>query len=151
MHNAYKAKQWISSVLGEAAVAEHFAALSTNTGAVRAFGIADTRTFGFWDWVGGRYSVWSTIGLSLMIATGPEIFDRFLAGAREMDQHFRDAPADNNIPILMALIGIWYRNGFGLDTQAILPYEQRLHRFSAYLQQMEMESNGKRVDRAGNL
>ena len=85
-----------------------------------------------------------------MIATGPGIFDRFLAGAREMDRHFRDAPADNNIPILMALIGIWYRNGFGLDTQAILPYEQRLHRFSAYLQQMEMESNGKRVDRAGN-
>ena len=150
MHNAYKAKQWISSVLGETAVAEHFAALSTNIGAVRAFGIADTRTFGFWDWVGGRYSVWSTIGLSLMIAMGPRIFDRFLAGAREMDRHFRDAPADNNIPILMALIGIWYRNGFGLDTQAILPYEQRLHRFSAYLQQMEMESNGKRVDRAGN-
>ena len=149
MHNAYKAKKWISSALGESAITEHFAALSTNVEAVRAFGIAGTRMFGFWDWVGGRYSVWSTIGLSLMIAMGSEIFDRFLSGAREMDWHFRDAPADHNIPILMALIGVWYRNGFGLDTQAILPYEQRLHRFSAYLQQMEMESNGKRVDMAG--
>jgi len=149
MHNAAKAKQWISSALGETAIAEHFAALSSNVEAVRAFGIADTRVFRFWNWVGGRYSVWSTIGLSLMIAMGSEVFDRLLSGAREMDRHFRNAPADHNIPILMALIGIWYRNGFGLDTQAILPYEQRLHRFPAYLQQMEMESNGKRVDRAG--
>lgn len=149
MHNAHKAKQWISSELGETAVTEHFAALSTNEGAVRAFGISDTRIFGFWDWVGGRYSVWSTIGLSLVIAMGSKIFDRFLSGAREMDRHFQNTPADHNIPILMALIGIWYRNGFGLDTQAVLPYEQRLHRFSAYLQQMEMESNGKRIDQNG--
>lgn len=149
MHNAAKAKQWISSALGENAIAEHFAALSSNVEAVRAFGIAETRVFRFWNWVGGRYSVWSTIGLSLMIAMGSEVFDRLLSGAREMDRHFRNAPADHNIPILMALIGMWYRNGFGLDTQAILPYEQRLHRFPAYLQQMEMESNGKRVDRAG--
>ena len=149
MHNAMKAKRWIVEALGDQAVSHHFAALSTNTEAVAAFGVSEARMFGFWDWVGGRYSVWSSIGLSLVIALGPEIFGRFLDGARAMDQHFQTAPAKDNIPVLMALLGVWYRNGFGLETLAVLPYEQRLHRFSAYLQQMEMESNGKRVDREG--
>ena len=149
MHNAMKAKRWIVEALGDQAVSHHFAALSTNTEAVAAFGVSEARMFGFWEWVGGRYSVWSSIGLSLVIALGPEIFGRFLDGARAMDQHFQTAPAKDNIPVLMALLGVWYRNGFGLETLAVLPYEQRLHRFSAYLQQMEMESNGKRVDREG--
>jgi len=149
MHNAMKAKRWITEALGDQAVSHHFAALSTNAEAVAAFGISESRMFGFWDWVGGRYSVWSSIGLSLVIALGPEVFGRFLDGARAMDQHFQKAPAKDNIPVLMALLGIWYRNGFGLETLAVLPYEQRLHRFAAYLQQMEMESNGKRVDREG--
>ncbi len=149
MHNASKAQQWISDALGHGAIASHFAALSTNTGSVSAFGIPEERMFGFWDWVGGRYSVWSTIGLSLMIALGPGVFDRLLHGAREMDLHFRESPLLSNIPVIMALLGVWYRNGFGLQTLAVLPYEQRLHRFPAYLQQMEMESNGKRIDRDG--
>jgi glucose-6-phosphate isomerase len=149
MHNAVKAKEWIINSLGVGGITHHFSALSTNTEAVRAFGIPDERMFSFWDWVGGRYSVWSTIGLSLMISLGPAVFDRLLDGAREMDHHFREASPETNIPVLMALLGIWYRNGFGLETLAVLPYEQRLHRFSAYLQQMEMESNGKRVDREG--
>ena len=149
MHNAKKAQRWIADSSGQQAVAHHFAALSTNSDAVKAFGISEDRMFGFWDWVGGRYSVWSNIGLSLMISLGPDVFDRLLSGAREMDQHFREASPESNIPVLMALLGVWYRNGFGLETLAVLPYEQRLHRFSAYLQQMEMESNGKRVDREG--
>ena len=149
MHNAEKAQQWIAEALGLDAIPDHFAALSTNAEAVKAFGIHEQRMFGFWDWVGGRYSVWSTIGLSLMISLGPDVFDRLLNGAREMDGHFKEAPPEANIPVLMALLGVWYRNGFGLDTLAVIPYEQRLHRFSAYLQQMEMESNGKRVDRNG--
>ena len=149
MHNASKAQQWISEALGHGAIASHFAALSTNTHAVSAFGIPKERMFGFWDWVGGRYSVWSTIGLSLMIALGPGVFGRLLHGAREMDLHFRESPLSSNIPVIMALLGVWYRNGFGLQTLAVLPYEQRLHRFPAYLQQMEMESNGKRIDREG--
>ena len=129
MHNASKAQQWISDTLGHRAIASHFAALSTNTEAAKAFGISDERMFGFWDWVGGRYSVWSTIGLSLMIALGPGVFDRFLNGAREMDLHFRESSLLSNIPVIMALLGVWYRNGFGLQTLAVLPYEQRLHRF----------------------
>ena len=149
MHNASKAQQWISDALGHGAIASHFVALSTNTGAVSAFGIPEERMFGFWDWVGGRYSVWSTIGLSLMIALGPGVFDRLLHGAREMDLHFRESPLLSNIPVIMALLGVWYRNGFGLQTQAVFPYEQRLQRFPAYLQQMEMESNGKRINRDG--
>ena len=149
MHNATKAQRWVADALGREAISSHFAALSTNIEAVKAFGVSESRVFGFWDWVGGRYSVWSTIGLSLMISLGPDVFDRLLNGAREMDQHFRDAPPESNIPVLMALLGIWYRNGFNLQTLAVLPYEQRLHRFPAYLQQMEMESNGKRVDRNG--
>jgi glucose-6-phosphate isomerase len=149
MHNATKVKRWITDSLGDEAVIHHFAALSTNAEAVESFGVSKSRMFGFWDWVGGRYSVWSSIGLSLVIALGPEVFGRFLDGARAMDQHFQKAAAKDNIPVLMALLGVWYRNGFGLETLAILPYEQRLHRFTAYLQQMEMESNGKRVDREG--
>lgn len=149
MHNAIKAKRWITEALGDQAVSHHFAALSTNAEAVGAFGISESRMFGFWDWVGGRYSVWSSIGLSLVIAMGSEVFGRFLDGARAMDRHFQKAPAKDNIPVLMALLGVWYRNGFGLETLAVFAYEQRLHRFAAYLQQMEMESNGKRVDREG--
>ena len=151
MHNAYKAKQWICDALGKNAVPFHFVAISTNNEATRAFGIPSQRIFRFWDWVGGRYSVWSSIGLSIMIAIGTENFKKFLNGAHAMDCHFRDAPPASNIPIIMALIGMWYRNGFGLDTLAVLPYGQRLHRFTAYLQQLEMESNGKRIDRDGKL
>ena len=149
MHNATKAQRWVADALGREAISSHFAALSTNIEAVKAFGVSESRVFGFWDWVGGRYSFWSAIGLSLMISFGSDVFDRLLNGAREMDQHFRDAPPESNIPVLMALLGIWYRNGFNLQTLAVLPYEQRLHRFPAYLQPMEMESNGKRVDRNG--
>lgn len=149
MHNARKAQRWISDALGQDAISNHFVALSTNRQAVSDFGISEARMFGFWDWVGGRYSVWSSIGLSLVISLGSSAFDQLLHGARAMDQHFREAPLESNIPVLMALIGVWYRNGFGLETLAVLPYEQRLHRFPAYLQQMEMESNGKRVDRNG--
>ena len=149
MHNASKAKKWICDALGPDAVALHFAALSVNEQAVNAFGISDERMFRFWDWVGGRYSVWSSIGLSAMIALGPNTFTRFLSGAHAMDCHFRDAPPATNIPIMMALIGVRCRNEFGLDTHAVIPYEQRLQNFPAYIQQLEMESNGKRVDRNG--
>ena len=146
MHNARKARQWIEEALGVEAIPFHFVALSSNTGAGASFGIPDSRMFGFWDWVGGRYSVWSAIGLSLMIALGPQVFDQLLAGARAMDRHFLEAPPESNIPVLMALLGVWYRNGFEFETFAVLPYAQRLHRLPAYLQQLEMESNGKRVD-----
>ena len=149
MHNASKAKQWIYDALGQDAIPLHFAALSANEKAVAEFGIPDERMFRFWDWVGGRYSIWSSIGLSVMIALGSDAFSKFLNGAHAMDCHFRDTPPASNIPILMALIGARYRNRFGLDTHAVIPYEQRLQRFPAYLQQLEMESNGKRVDRNG--
>lgn len=151
MHNAAKAKIWISESLGDSAVLKHFAAVSANRSLVTDFGISDERNFGIQDWVGGRYSVWSSIGLPLMLALGPEIFDRFLSGARSMDQHFKDAPFARNIPVLMALLGVWYRNGFGLETHAVLPYAQRLARLPAYLQQLEMESNGKRIDLNGDV
>ncbi len=151
MHNASKAKQWICDALGKNAVSFHFAAISANEEASSSFGIPGQRIFKFWDWVGGRYSVWSSIGLSIMIALGADNFKRFLNGAHAMDCHFRKAPPASNIPIIMALIGMWYRNGFGLDTLAVLPYGQRMHRFTAYLQQLEMESNGKRIDIDGKL
>jgi glucose-6-phosphate isomerase len=145
MANANSARAWIARSVGKAAAGAHFAALSTNLAATRAFGIADERTFGFWDWVGGRYSVWSAIGLSLMIAIGPRRFGEFLDGAYAADLHFRTAAPEKNIPIIMAMLGVWYRNAWGYPTHAVLPYDNRLARFPAYLQQLDMESNGKHV------
>ena len=147
--NAHTARTWLVAVLGEAAVGDHFAALSTNAGKVAEFGIAADRMFGFWDWVGGRYSVWSAIGMPLAIAVGFDHFEAFLDGAHAMDEHFRSAPLAENLPVLLGLIGVWHRNVCGWPTHAILPYDQRLSRFAAHLQQLEMESNGKRVTRGG--
>jgi glucose-6-phosphate isomerase len=149
MTNAASARAWIAGALGEAAVATHFAAVSTALEKVAAFGIAADRVFGFWDWVGGRYSVWSAIGLPVIIAIGPEIFAQFLAGAAAMDAHFCAAPLPENLPVLMALVGIWHRDCCGFPARAVLPYDQRLARFPAYLQQLDMESNGKSVTLAG--
>ena len=149
MTNAQTARKWIAGKLGEAAVAAHFAAISTAIGKVKAFGIAENRIFGFWDWVGGRYSIWSAIGLPVMIAIGPENFGRFLDGGQAMDRHFREAPVLQNLPMLMGLLGVWHRNVCGYPSRAIIPYDQRLSRFPAYLQQLDMESNGKRVTKAG--
>jgi len=149
MTNARSARAWLAKALGEQAVSDHFAAVSTAREKVEAFGISAKRMFGFWDWVGGRYSVWSSIGLPLMIAVGPERFAEFLAGGHAMDQHFRAAPAEQNLPMLLGLIGIWHRNLCGHTSRAVIPYAQRLSRFPAYLQQLDMESNGKRVTRDG--
>ena len=149
MTNAGSARQWIVAALGEGAVAAHFAAVSTALDKVGAFGIAADRTFGFWDWVGGRYSVWSAIGLPVMLAIGPKNFRAFLGGAHEMDRHFCLAPPEQNLPLLLGLIGVWHRDVCGFGARAILPYDQRLARFPAYLQQLDMESNGKRVTKAG--
>jgi glucose-6-phosphate isomerase len=149
MTNARSARAWVTNALGEAAVGHHFAAVSTKLDLVQAFGIAETRIFGFWDWVGGRYSVWSSIGLPLMIAIGPQHFEDFLRGAYEVDVHFRTTEMPFNIPVLMALIGVWNRDFWGMATQAVIPYDQRLSRFPAYLQQLDMESNGKSVQLDG--
>jgi glucose-6-phosphate isomerase len=130
-------------------VALHFAAISTNTEKVKAFGIHPDNMFVFWDWVGGRYSLWSAIGLSIACYVGFENFAELLQGAHEMDRHFRETPWARNIPVILALIGIWYNNFFGAETEAILPYDQSMHRFPAYFQQGNMESNGKSVDRKG--
>ncbi|MDR9451059.1 MAG: glucose-6-phosphate isomerase [Acidimicrobiia bacterium] len=146
LSNARSARAWLIDRLGdEAAVARHFVAVSTNADAVAAFGIDTDNMFGFWDWVGGRYSVDSAIGLSLMITTGPVAFREMLAGFRTVDTHFRTTPLEANVPALLGLIGIWYRNLLGYPTYAVLPYSQDLDRFAAYLQQLDMESNGKRV------
>jgi glucose-6-phosphate isomerase len=145
MANAQAARGWLVKALGEDAVAAHFAAISTNVEAVKAFGMDENRMFRFWDWVGGRYSIWSVIGLSVTILIGANNFQAFLDGGREVDEHFRSAPIERNIPALMGLIGIWHRNVWGYHTHAVLPYDQRLARFPAYLQQLDMESNGKRV------
>jgi len=150
MTNARSARAWLVQALGEAAVAGHFAAISTALDKVAAFGIAEDRIFGFWDWVGGRYSVWSAIGLPVMIAVGPARFSEFLQGGFEMDEHFRSAPLSANLPVILALIGVWYRDVWGFPAQAVLPYDQRLERFTAYLQQLDMESNGKRVTLTGH-
>lgn len=151
MTNAESAKQWfLQSGAEENDVAKHFVALSTNESAVMSFGIDRENMFEFWDWVGGRYSLWSAIGLSISLAVGYENFEKLLKGAYKLDQHFQQEGFDQNIPVIMALLGIWYNNFFGAETHAILPYEQYLHRFSAYLQQGDMESNGKSVDRNGN-
>jgi len=143
--NARTARAWLTGALGEAAVAQHFAAVSTNAELVSAFGIDVDVMFGFWDWVGGRYSVDSAIGLSLMLAIGPEHFDEFLAGFRTVDEHFRSAPLEANGPVILGLLGIWYANFFGVGSHAVLPYSHELARFPAYLQQLDMESNGKYV------
>jgi glucose-6-phosphate isomerase len=148
--NARSARQWLVSRLGtEAAVPRHFVAVSTNAAEVAKFGIDTANMFGFWDWVGGRYSLWSAIGLPIACAIGMERFEELLDGAHEMDEHFRTAPLEQNIPAILALLGIWYSNFFGAQTHAILPYDQYLHRFPAYFQQGDMESNGKRVDKQG--
>ncbi len=149
MTNAASARAYIAKALGEPAVGDHFAAVSTKLDLVDKFGIKAGRVFGFWDWVGGRYSIWSSIGLALMIAIGPEQFDAFLRGGFEIDEHFRQAPLESNIPALMGLIGVWNRNIWGHGSQAVIPYDQRLGRFPAYLQQLEMESNGKSVTLEG--
>lgn len=150
MTNAATARRWIAAALGEAAVGSHFAAVSTALDKVGAFGIASDRIFGFWDWVGGRYSVWSAIGLPVMIAIGAEHFRAFLAGAHAMDEHFRTAPLAKNLPVLLGLVGIWHRDVCGHGARAVLPYDQRLLRLPAYLQQLDMESNGKRVRKDGS-
>jgi glucose-6-phosphate isomerase len=155
MTNAASARRWVVNALGDDAVSAHFCAVSTALDKVAAFGIAPERTFGFWDWVGGRYSVWSAIGLPVMLAIGAAHFKAFLAGARAMDEHFCTAPLAENLPVLLALVGLWHRDACHYPARAVLPYDQRLARFPAYLQQLDMESNGKsfkqdgtRVDRA---
>jgi glucose-6-phosphate isomerase len=148
--NAKLARAALVDRLGSAdAVAAHFVAVSTNAKEVSAFGIDTANMFGFWDWVGGRYSYDSAIGLSLMLAIGPEAFREMLAGFAAMDEHFRTAPLRQNLPVLLALLGVWYNNFFGAESHAVLPYDQYLSRFAAYLQQCDMESNGKRVTRGG--
>ncbi|PWJ04343.1 glucose-6-phosphate isomerase [Streptomyces sp. NWU49] len=148
--NATAARAWLLAALGdEAAVAKHFVALSTNAEEVAGFGIDPANMFEFWDWVGGRYSYDSAIGLSLMIAIGPERFREMLAGFRIVDEHFRTAPAEANVPLLLGLLGVWYNNFLGAQSHAVLPYSHYLARFTAYLQQLDMESNGKSVDRRG--
>ncbi len=149
MTNANSARRWLAAALGEEAVTAHFAAVSTNLEACAAFGIPAERVFGFWDWVGGRYSIWSAIGLPVAIAIGFENFKQFLAGAADMDQHFLHTPLSKNLPVIMGVLGIWYRNVWNFPTHAVLPYDQRLNRFPAYLQQQDMESNGKSVSRSG--
>ena len=152
MTNAHSARDWFLKAAGdEKHVAKHFAALSTNAKAVGEFGIDTANMFEFWDWVGGRYSLWSAIGLSIVLYIGFDNFVELLSGAHAMDKHFSTTPAEKNLPVLLALIGIWYNNFFGAETEAILPYDQYMHRFAAYFQQGNMESNGKYVDRNGNV
>ena len=151
MTNAVTARAWLVEKLGsEAAVAKHFAAVSTNIDGVTKFGIDPSYTFGFWDWVGGRYSMDGAIGLSTMIALGPDNFSAMLAGFHAMDEHFRTAPPDRNLPMLMGLLSVWYNNFFGVQTLGVMPYAAHLARFPAYLQQLQMESNGKHVDFDGH-
>ncbi|MCQ4968907.1 glucose-6-phosphate isomerase [Atlantibacter hermannii] len=151
MTNAHSARDWFLKAAGdEKHVAKHFAALSTNGKAVGEFGIDTANMFEFWDWVGGRYSLWSAIGLSIILSVGYDNFVELLSGAHAMDKHFSTTELDKNLPVLLALIGIWYNNFFGAETEAILPYDQYMHRFAAYFQQGNMESNGKFVDRNGN-
>ncbi|MGV3067785.1 glucose-6-phosphate isomerase, partial [Proteus mirabilis] len=151
MTNAHSARDWFLSAAKESAfVAKHFVALSTNSAEVEKFGIDTANMFEFWDWVGGRYSLWSAIGLSIVLSIGYDNFEQLLSGAHAMDNHFRTTEAENNIPMILALIGIWYNNFFGTETEAILPYDQYMHRFAAYFQPGNMESNGKYIDRDGN-
>jgi len=149
--NATSAKTWfLERAKDKAMVAKHFVALSTNAPKVKDFGIDEANMFGFWDWVGGRYSLWSAIGLSIALNIGFDRFEQLLSGAHFMDQHFQTAPLEHNMPVLLALIGVWYNNCFGAETHAMLPYDQHLHRFAAYFQQGDMESNGKYVTRSGH-
>jgi len=150
--NAHSARSWLIAQLGdEQAVANHFAAVSTNLDATARFGIHPDKVFEFWDWVGGRYSLWSAIGLPIALYVGMDKFEELLEGGHEIDEHFRSAPLEQNIPVLMGLLGIWYGNFFGVGSNAVFPYDQYLHRFPAYLQQLDMESNGKGVDRDGTI
>ena len=156
MLNARSAREWFLARVGasvgvESAIARHFVAVSTNEAEVRRFGINPANMFVFWDWVGGRYSLWSSIGLPIAIAAGFGRFEQLLQGACEIDEHFRTAPLEDNVPITLGLLGIWYADFLGAETQAVLPYDQYLQRLPAYLQQLDMESNGKRVDRNGRL
>jgi glucose-6-phosphate isomerase len=151
MTNAHSARKWfLESAKDEAHIAKHFVALSTNAKAVADFGIDTANMFAFWDWVGGRYSLWSAIGLSIALYVGMDNFEALLTGGFEMDEHFKTAPLEQNMPVIMALIGVWYNNFFHVDSQAILPYDQGMARFPAYLQQADMESNGKFIDRNGD-
>ncbi|HGF6562185.1 TPA: glucose-6-phosphate isomerase [Providencia alcalifaciens] len=151
MTNAHSAREWLLTFAkDEKHIAKHFVALSTNSEQVAKFGIDTNNMFEFWDWVGGRYSLWSAIGLSIILSVGYENFVQLLSGAHAMDKHFTQTPLESNIPVLLALIGIWYNNFFGSETEAILPYDQYMHRFAAYFQQGNMESNGKYIDRNGN-
>lgn len=151
MTNAHSARDWfLNSAHDEKHIAKHFVALSTNSTAVAAFGIDIENMFEFWDWVGGRYSLWSAIGLSIALSIGFDNFEQLLSGAHAMDRHFTETDHEQNLPILLALIGIWYNNFYGAETEAILPYDQYLHRFAAYFQQGNMESNGKYIDRNGH-
>ncbi|HKY02015.1 MAG TPA: glucose-6-phosphate isomerase [Burkholderiales bacterium] len=149
LSNARRARTWLELKLGTGNSGAHFAAVSSNVAAAQAFGISAERVFPMWDWVGGRYSLWSAVGLSIAIAIGPQGFDALLEGARAMDAHFREAPLENNMPVLLALLGIWYTNFFGAQTHAVLPYCADLELLADFLQQLDMESNGKRVDRDG--
>ncbi|MFT6055481.1 MAG: glucose-6-phosphate isomerase [Roseivirga sp.] len=151
MTNANTARTWfLKQGASEADIAKHFVALSTNEKAVAHFGIDTANMFEFWDWVGGRYSLWSSIGLSIACTIGFDNFELLLKGAHQMDEHFKTTALDQNIPVVLALIGIWYTNFHGAETEAVLPYDQYMHRFAAYFQQGNMESNGKSVDRSGN-
>ena len=150
--NARSARTWLLEKLGgaESAVAKHFVAVSTNAKEVSAFGIDTANMFEFWDWVGGRYSLWSAVGLTIACVIGMDHFEALLAGGHEMDRHFKTAPLEQNLPVVLGMLGVWNANFFGAETHAILPYDQYLHRFAAYFQQGDMESNGKRVDRQGH-
>jgi glucose-6-phosphate isomerase len=147
--NARAAREWLLAELGEKALPSHFVAVSTNHAAMDAFGVSADARFTIWDWVGGRYSLWSAVGLSLALAVGSDAFEQLLEGGYEMDEHFRTAPLERNLPVLMGLLGVWNQNFLGASALVVLPYDRRLHRFPAYLQQLEMESNGKSVTRAG--
>jgi glucose-6-phosphate isomerase len=149
LSNAKLARQWVVDRLGAGAVSRHFAAVSTNAKALDAFLIAPQNRFTMWDWVGGRYSLWSAVGLSIALAIGMDNFEMMLSGARLMDEHFQTTPFENNYPVLMGMLGVWNRNFLAIDSHAVLPYDQRMHRFPAYLQQLDMESNGKCVTRDG--
>jgi glucose-6-phosphate isomerase len=148
--NALTIRKWFLSHAPEEAVAKHFVAVSTNLEKIKEFGIAADNIFPMWNWVGGRFSLWSAVGLSVSLATGYDNFDKLLAGAHDMDTHFKNTPFDQNIPVVLALLSVWYNNFYGAESEAVIPYTQYLHRFSAYLQQGIMESNGKSVDRNGN-
>jgi len=150
LSNALTIKKWFLQSASEKEVADHFVAVSTNLEKIEEFGIADENVFPMWDWVGGRFSLWSAVGLSIALSVGYENFEAILDGANEMDIHFKETPFEKNIPVMLALISVWYNNFYGAETEAIIPYTQYLHRFSAYLQQGIMESNGKSMDRSGN-